>query len=178
MSTSFAKLRYVAGKEGFPSIKASKRCLGMRVFLETAAAVAATAVLLTVTSPVMAGDGHRGSMDVDGDGYISQTEFNSAKKQRGVEFSEIDGDADGLLSTDELVAFRKARKHKIRQLEGRGSMDDDGDGYVSQAEFDAAKKRRTVEFSDIDSDADGVLSKDELAAFRRARREKVRQPIS
>lgn len=89
----------------------------MRVFLETAVAVAATFVLLTAASPAMAerGDRQRGSMDADGDGYVSQTEFDEAKKKRQVEFSDIDTDADGLLSKDELAAFRRARRDRVRQ---------------------------------------------------------------
>ncbi|MEQ8291926.1 MAG: EF-hand domain-containing protein [Roseovarius sp.] len=49
------------------------------------------------------------SMDADGDGAVTMSEFNEAMPDAGTEvFAEIDADADGTLSDEEISAATDA----------------------------------------------------------------------
>ncbi|MFQ1701761.1 EF-hand domain-containing protein [Loktanella agnita] len=114
--------------------------------------------------------GHRGgpdfaTLDVDGDGSLSQLELQSPREAR---FAAADTDGDGALSAEEMTAaaVAQAEARTARMLERldanedgllqqeemrpRGAdradrmferVDQDGDGVISEAEYDAAKSR-------------------------------------
>jgi EF hand len=101
-------------------------------------------------------------MDTDGDGFVSQSEFEAAfAKAADERFARLDVNADGQLSADELTA---ARGRRMGHGTGRGmaQIDTDGDGAWSLAElqavwpdFDAAR------FSRLDRNGDGLITADE-----------------
>lgn len=124
------------------------------------------------------------SLDTDGSGSLSQTEFTSARPDDVTEdmannlFSQLDADGDGTLSAEELAAKDAAPNGApppppAEEDDSISSLDTNGDGVVSQAEFLAARPDEVSEedatnlFSQIDSDGDGTVSQDELEASRR-----------
>lgn len=84
------------------------------------------------------------SIDTDGDGNITQTEFDAAG---GGQFAKNDVDANGDLSKDECKMFDK--------------FNADGDEVVSQDEF---LKGRSGMFSKMDANADGSVTREEMDA--------------
>ncbi len=100
------------------------------------------------------------TFDEDGDGYLSETEFNEARTARMMQrakeggrmhhygqapsFSDLDGDGDGRLSEQELNAGRKARNDGAHGPGGGA-----GDGKMAT-------------FDQIDTDDDGCISREEL----------------
>lgn len=105
--------------------------------------------------------------DRDGDGYISEGEFNSTRsermEQRAAEgrpmrgaagapsFSGFDQDGDGRLTPDELAAGQQMQMQQRRGMQGemagdqRPSFSDfdlDGDGKVLEKEFYEARNQR------------------------------------
>ncbi len=133
-----------------------------------------TALLATLCLPVMA-DGHRrdnpmGRLDVDGDGQISQAEFDTPEANR---FLDADANGDGAVTLDEMRAHRAVMqaemmaKHAERQqkMEARMdemfvTMDTNGDGAVTMDEAHQAA------FARMDQDGDGYLSKREMKQAR------------
>lgn len=103
--------------------------------------------------------------DVDGNGFVSETEFNTVREQRmaaraaegkkmrcaamAPAFKDIDTDADGQLNPEELSAGQKSHKEKCRAMKHEGQA---GGGHHKPA------------FADFDVDADGMISKAELTA--------------
>ena len=96
--------------------------------------------------------------DTNGDGFISEEEFNSfraarmaamaeaGKPMKGAAtapaFSDLDTDGDGKLNEAELVAGQKAHKQAMHQQQGKGmkmptfgDLDLDGDGCINADEF-------------------------------------------
>ncbi|QCI98237.1 XopAW family type III secretion system calcium-binding effector [Agrobacterium larrymoorei] len=123
------------------------------------------------------------SLDTDGSGSLSQTEFTSARPDDVTEdmannlFTQLDADGDGTLSTEELAAKDAAPNGApppppAEEEDSISSLDTNGDGVVSQAEFLAARPDEVSEedatslFSQIDSDGDGTVSQEELEASR------------
>ena len=79
--------------------------------------------------------------DMDGNGFVSEEEFNSVRQQRmaarasegkkmrcaasAPAFADLDIDGDGQLSPDELTAGQKAHRSKCReQMQGHGRVTD------------------------------------------------------
>ena len=108
--------------------------------------------------------------DRDGDGYISEQEFNSTRsermEQRAAEgrpmrgaagapsFSGFDQDGDGRLTPDELAAGQQGQMQQRRGMKGGmgenqrpafSDFDLDGDGKVLEKEFYDARNQRISE---------------------------------
>lgn len=108
------------------------------------------------------------TFDEDGDGQISEAEFNQARAERMASraaegramsgaknmatFDSVDTDGNGTIDQAELQAHQQAH----RQMKG-------GQGKGGQT----AKKMPS--FADMDTDGDGCISPDELEAHQRAR---------
>ena len=96
--------------------------------------------------------------DENGDGFVSEEEFNSfraarmaAKAEAGKpmkgaatapSFSDLDSDGDGMLSEAELIAGQKAHRQAMHKQHGKGmkmptfgDLDLDGDGCINAEEF-------------------------------------------
>lgn len=103
--------------------------------------------------------------DKDGDGFVSEEEFNSTRAARmaamaeagrpmkgaatAPSFSDLDTDGDGRLSEAELIAGQKAHRKAMRE-QHKGP---DGDGM--------AKNMPT--FADLDLNGDGCIDAEEFA---------------
>ena len=97
-------------------------------------------------------------IDEDGDGFISEEEFNSfraarmaaraeaGKPMKGAAthpaFGDLDTDGDGMLSEAELIAGQKAHKQAMHKQHKKGmkmptfgDLDLDGDGCINAEEF-------------------------------------------
>jgi Ca2+-binding EF-hand superfamily protein len=131
-----------------------------------------------LTLAAVAQEGHQhqpppfADFDVDGNGSISETEFNSVRSQhmaaRAAEgkkmrcaatapaFADIDTNGDASLSADELGAGQQAHMEKCRAM-GQG----EGMGKGGQ--------QHMHKFSDIDVDANGMISAAELNDAHSAR---------
>ena len=88
--------------------------------------------------------------DTNGDGFISEEEFNTFRSARmaamaeagkpmkgaatAPSFGDLDTDGDGMLNEAELVAGQKAHK-KAMQMPTFGDLDLDGDGCINADEF-------------------------------------------
>lgn len=102
--------------------------------------------------------------DTDGDGQISQAEFEAAADAR---FADSDTDGDGVLSAEELVAAAEGRRaervaRRVARMIER--LDADDSGTLSQEELQAG--RRGDLFERLDADDDGVVTREEVAAAR------------
>lgn len=116
-----------------------------------------------------------GKYDVDGDGFLSFSEFNAMrrvallpKEQRLRLFNRLDKDGDGRISRQEL---REIRQRRGGGRNARGGMrrlmelDTDGSGGVSLEEFRAAEmftnlpaERVEALFHRLDTDGDGQIT--------------------
>jgi len=108
-------------------------------------------------------------IDTDGDGFVSEEEFNSfraarmaAKAEAGKPmkgaathpaFGDLDTDGDGMLSEAELDAGHKAHKQAMREQHGSG----DGQGKQHR------KGMKMPTFGDLDLDGDGCINAEEFA---------------
>lgn len=106
--------------------------------------------------------------DKDGDGYVSEIEFNDVRAERMSEraedggmmqhapnapgFEDLDSDGDGQLSPEELTAAQARRM-------GGGPGKGPGGG----------KRRGMGTFEELDADSDGCISREELDSYRAAR---------
>ncbi|KQQ58686.1 hypothetical protein ASF69_15125 [Rhizobium sp. Leaf311] len=124
------------------------------------------------------------SLDTDGSGTLSQSEFSTARPDDVTEemstnlFTQLDSDGDGVVSATEMSAMetRPRGPHSAGSEEDdsttTSSLDTNGDGVVSQAEFlarrpdDLAEDMATTLFSSLDSDGDGSVSQEEMKAGR------------
>ena len=102
------------------------------------------------------------AFDTDGDGFVSEEEFNATRAARHAKmaeegkamkgmasapsFSDLDTDGDGMLNEAELVAGQKAHMTKMHQQHGGGhhggrkmptfgDLDLNGDGCIDAEEF-------------------------------------------
>ena len=96
--------------------------------------------------------------DENGDGFVSEDEFNSfraarmaAKAEAGKpmkgaatapSFSDLDSDGDGMLSEAELIAGQKTHRQAMHKQHSKGmkmptfgDLDLDGDGCINAEEF-------------------------------------------
>jgi Ca2+-binding EF-hand superfamily protein len=122
--------------------------------------------------------GHGGflkSADLNKDGVIDQTEFQTARDKW---FADLDTNKDGFVSADELKAFGDkmhaewAKKHGD-QVDNKPAdakrgdfsqrilerVDTDKDGKISKAEFDAEGSKL---FAKLDDNGDGKISSNEM----------------
>ena len=75
----------------------------------------ALALCLTGTQ-AYADDGKPMKMDQDGDGVVSQAEWDAAQEARKAKFFEMDADGDGYLTREEIRGhFRERRRDRSRQ---------------------------------------------------------------
>ena len=140
----------------------------------------AASLIALAAAPAFAGADHGGhgkhggwfkALDTDGDGKISQAEFDAAKADR---FAKADADGDGKVTADEMKqAFERKheermKKHEARMEEHFKALDTDGDGAVSEAEMQA---HHVQMFSKLDADGDGFVSEEELKAHKKSHME-------
>ena len=121
--------------------------------------VAALALIATPTFAQVA----MPELDIDGDGILTQDEYNTGFTQSG-SFGRFDADGDAQLSQDEY----DAGLGNIGEMRGDDSTmgafsdyDTDADGFLNEDEYNAGV------FSSYDTDASGDLDEDERMVFDR-----------
>jgi len=162
---------------------------------QTAAIMLSTVIATTLGTTAMAQGGATGAaaqpgpmdfaqFDRDGDGAVTEAEFNQARAERIAQrssagapmrglanapaFSEIDQNDDGTLTQEELASFRQQRMRggggtgPGAGAPGRGTGGGMGRGMGRMG-------GQMPAFSAFDSDGDGVLTEDELAEGRAQR---------
>ncbi len=104
-------------------------------------------------------------MDTNGDGAISEAEFNAFHAKR---FKEMDANGDGKISHDEMEAG-----HKKMMEKGKGKRFDEADtnhdGALTREE---AKKMPMLSkhFDEVDTNKDGKVTREEMDAAMEKRR--------
>ncbi|MDH5710732.1 MAG: EF-hand domain-containing protein [Gammaproteobacteria bacterium] len=136
------------------------------------------------------------TFDKDGNGVVSEQEFNTAREERlkkmaeaAPSFADLDSNHDGQLTADELAAGRKTRMEEFYKknagmrmhMPSYADFDLDGDGKITEKEFTEAHNKRMDErtkqgymmkkygmhsFSDIDTDGNGEISEQEFATHQ------------
>jgi Ca2+-binding EF-hand superfamily protein len=143
--------------------------LAMLTFAATTLATAAYA-----GGPSGGPGGFLKSADLNKDGVIDQTEFQTARDKW---FTELDTNKDGFVTADELKAFGDkmhaewAQKHGDQADNKPGGkhgnfserilkrVDADHDGKISKAEFDAEGAKL---FAKLDENGDGKIAQNEM----------------
>lgn len=113
--------------------------------------------------------------DTDGDGYVSEEEFNTLRSERiakraaegrhmrGLEnapaFSDIDSNGDGKLNADEFNAGRDAHMKAMREKYGAGQGAGMGTGHQAHH----GKGMQMPTFQDLDLDGNGCIDAEEFA---------------
>lgn len=132
-------------------------------------------IAIAVLPFVARADSHRqgpptfGQFDADGDGFVSEEEFNTLRSERiaaraaegrhmrGLEnapaFSDIDKNGDGRLDADEFNAGREAHMKAMREKHGGGH----GGGMHH------GKGMKMPTFQDLDLDGNGCIDAGEFA---------------
>ena len=109
--------------------------------------------------------------DADGDGFVSEEEFNTLRSERmaaraaegrqmrGMQnapaFSDIDSSGDGRLDADEFNAGREAHMQAMREQHGGG--------HGSGKGMHHGKGMKMPTFQDLDLDGNGCIDADEFA---------------
>lgn len=141
-----------------------------RTVFETILIIAAVLAMALLPLAAHAGQGmqHKpppfAEIDQDGDGFVSEDEFNSHRAERQAAmaaagkpmkgmasapaFAEIDGDGDGKLSEAELTAAQQAHRKAMRE---------------AHQGMDEHKGMQMPTFKDLDLDGDGCINADEFA---------------
>lgn len=107
-------------------------------------------------------------IDTDGDGFVSEAEFNSHRAERHAAmaaagkpmkgmatapaFADVDSDGDGKVTEAELTAAQQAHRKAMREAH-QGMADG----------MDAHKGMKMPTFEDLDLDGDGCINADEFA---------------
>jgi len=152
----------------------------------------AVGVLAALSTTMVFANRQMDEADTDGDGYVSQYEFEVAHTTRANEkFSRIDANADGMLSEAELTAardeHRAGRNGRLHRKSRRSPdpqaivdrLDVDGSGGLSLAEFDNKRFAPDEDaFAASDTDGSGELDAAELQLMmdnHRSQRRSARQ---
>ena len=141
--------------------------------LTVAASALATAAF--ADGPMGGPGGFLKSADLNKDGAIEQSEFQTARDKW---FAELDTNKDGFVAADELKAFGDkmhaewAKKHgdqaANKPADGKHGdftqrilerVDTDKDGKISKAEFDAEGAKL---FAKLDENGDGKIAQNEM----------------
>ncbi|MEX0807422.1 MAG: hypothetical protein WD044_01720 [Dongiaceae bacterium] len=127
-----------------------------------AAFAAATAGISLSAAAGSGSDDHRAKMleryDSNSDGAIDRNEFISGRDDW---FAKLDADGDGVVTEtefDDAIAQFRAEHGSERRAPDFSKIDSDEDGNATQAEFEAAAERM---FTRFDRNGDGVLSPDD-----------------
>jgi Ca2+-binding EF-hand superfamily protein len=112
-----------------------------------------------------AGNAFIGAWDDDGDGKVTRTEYEAARKAR---FSTTDGDRNGSLAVEEYVneyavrldrEIADERNASLKQTETRfKALDRNEDKLISRAEYDSSGERAFVH---LDRNKDGRITNDD-----------------
>ena len=113
--------------------------------------------------------------DTDGDGFVSEEEFNTVRaariaeragegrQMRGLEnapaFADIDTNGDGKLDADEFEAGRKAHMKAMREKHG---------AHGKQHGKQHGKGKKMPVFEDLDLDGNGCIDAEEFAQHKAA----------
>jgi len=116
--------------------------------------------------------------DTDGDGFVSEAEFNSFRAERhkamaeegrpmkgmatAPSFADIDTDADGKLSEAELTAAQQAHMKSMHETHGGMA------GGAGMGMHHGQHGGKMPTFEDIDTDQDGCISPAEFDAHHAA----------
>ncbi|BCN29397.1 EF-hand domain-containing protein [Anaeromicropila herbilytica] len=119
-----------------------------------------------------------GSIDADGDGTISEDEYNKLISQLGIKdalsakdfFSEFDTDGDGEITSTEMDAKRPMGPPPQKLETQVSNIDTDGDGTISTDEYESLLSQLNVSnalssedfFKEYDTNSDGEISLDEI----------------
>jgi Ca2+-binding EF-hand superfamily protein len=117
--------------------------------------------------------------DADGDGFVSEEEFNKTRSEHMAKmaeagrpmkgaasapaFADMDTDGDGMLDKDELRAGQKAQ---MKAMRGEGKGGSHGKMKRKHKGKGHAEDMKMPTFEDIDTDGDGSISREELAAHQ------------
>ncbi len=142
-------------------------------------AVAMLPFVAKADTPMRKGPPPFSEFDANGDGFVSEDEFNTTKAARmkamaeagrpmkgaatAPTFSDLDTDGDGRVSEDELIVGQKAHRKAMHAQRGKG----DGKGMHKGQQHGKGMKMPT--FGDLDLDGDGCINAEEFAKHQAER---------
>lgn len=147
--------------------------------------IVAVLIAVAVLPFVARADSHRGAppafsdFDVDGDGFVSEEEFNTLRAERIAErakegrqmkgvasappFSSIDSNGDGKLDEAEFTAGRDAHMKVMHEQHGGQGM---GQGQGQGQGHGHGQGMKMPTFADLDLDGNGCIDADEFATHQ------------